>query len=301
MSREIRRVPADFDWPLNKVWQGYLQPEELHPPTCPDCDGDGYSPEARHLRDRWYGYAPFHPSERGSQPLTPATPAVRAFAERNVTRSPGFYGYGESAIAQEAQRLADMWNQQWLHHLNQDDVDALVAAGRLMDFTHTWSREDGWQPKNPPYTPTAAEVNEWAIGSLGHDSINQWVVTGAELDRLGLPKVCTTCGGEGNVGTPEQRAAYEAWERTDPPTGDGWQLWETVSEGSPISPVFADREGLIHWLTTDYSWGAQRTPLTREQAEAFVGAGSSIGSFVMTGDGRQISGEAAVYELSREG
>lgn len=24
MGREVRRVPVDFDWPINKVWKGYL-------------------------------------------------------------------------------------------------------------------------------------------------------------------------------------------------------------------------------------------------------------------------------------
>lgn len=36
---------------------------------------------------------------------------------------------------------------------------------------------------------------------------------------------------------------------TAPPTGDGYQLWETVSEGSPISPVFATPEELATWMT----------------------------------------------------
>jgi len=34
----------------------------------------------------------------------------------------------------------------------------------------------------------------------------------------------------------------------DPPAGDGWQLWETVTEGSPVSPVFATPEQLARWL-----------------------------------------------------
>lgn len=33
-----------------------------------------------------------------------------------------------------------------------------------------------------------------------------------------------------------------------PPKGDAWQLWETVSEGSPVSPVFATAEELATWL-----------------------------------------------------
>ncbi|TYP82035.1 hypothetical protein [Blastococcus xanthinilyticus] len=297
MSRDIRRVPVDFDWPLNKVWDGFLLPDELRLPPCPACEGMGWSPEAKLLQNRWYGKAPFRPEDRGSEPLTVETPGVRAFAERNVAHATWFYGEGEAAIVREAHRLSSMWNQQWCHHLNQADVDALVAAGRLMDFTHTWSREDGWQPKDPPHVPTAAEVNAWSLSGLGHDSINQSVVVHAELERQGLSDLCPNCNGAGEVGTDEQRATYEAWEPTAPPTGEGWQLWESVSEGSPISPVFGDREALIGWLTTDYSWGAQRTPLTREQAEAFVGLGHSIGSGVIASDGRHFSGEAAVAEL----
>lgn len=34
----------------------------------------------------------------------------------------------------------------------------------------------------------------------------------------------------------------------DPPEGDGYQLWETTSEGSPMSPVFQTPEELAKWL-----------------------------------------------------
>lgn len=40
-------------------------------------------------------------------------------------------------------------------------------------------------------------------------------------------------------------------EKYEPPGGEGWQLWETVSEGSPISPVFGSPEELARWLTTN--------------------------------------------------
>lgn len=32
-----------------------------------------------------------------------------------------------------------------------------------------------------------------------------------------------------------------------PPSGDGYQLWETTSEGSPISPVFETLDDLCEW------------------------------------------------------
>ena len=31
------------------------------------------------------------------------------------------------------------------------------------------------------------------------------------------------------------------------PEGEGWQIWETVSEGSPVTPVFATPEELAKW------------------------------------------------------
>lgn len=259
MGRELKRVPLDFKWPENKVWDGYLNPHYAESHDCPVCGGSGYSPEARRLKDRWYGCAPFRPEDRGSTPFLPTHPAVRAFAERNVTRSPDYYGLGESAIQREARRLADLWNSAWSHHLNADDVAALVEGGRLRDLTHTWVPEAGWLPKEPPYVPTPEEVNVWSIsGGMWHDSINQWIVVGAECKRLGIDPGCRNCSGSGTVwDSPEDEQAAEAWERTEPPAGDGYQIWETVSEGSPISPVFATPEALAEYMN-GRAWGGDK-------------------------------------------
>ena len=145
MGREVRRVPLTFDWPIGELWDGFLMPMRLREKECDACEG-GYSAEAEAMRDRWYGYEPFDPAETGSAPFTVETPEVRALAERHVSNSPDFYGTGEEAILREARRLLGLWNGMWSHHLAQEDVDALVEAGRLMDFTHTWSKEHRWQP-----------------------------------------------------------------------------------------------------------------------------------------------------------
>lgn len=56
---------------------------------------------------------------------------------------------------------------------------------------------------------------------------------------------CPTCEGHASVEVyPGQRAEAEAWESVEPPTGEGWQMWETTSEGSPQTPVFATVEEL---------------------------------------------------------
>lgn len=132
----MRRVPLDFDWPLNVVWQGYLRPDELDLPPCPVCT---------------------NPSDHD--------------------------GHGSAAVASE-----------------------IGPVTRPHQIAH------------------------------GHRTV-------------GADTRCPRCGDRGHVGTPGQVAAYERWRETEPPTGRGWQLWETTSEGSPISPVFAAADDLIAWMS----------------------------------------------------
>lgn len=247
MGREVKRVPLDFDWPLNQVWRGYLLPDRLRELPCPACE-HGYSAYAERLHARWYGYAPFDPQEAGSTPLTADTPAVRAFAERNVASAPEYYGVSEAAIRREAQRLAALFNGAWQHHLAQEDVGALAAANRLFDFTHRWTN-GRWEKIEPLVTPTAAEVNAWSLLGWGHDSSNAYIVIKAKCEREGQPVTCHVCDGYARIEAyPGQRAEAEAWQPEEPPMGDGWQVWETVSEGSPVSPVFATKGKLLAWL-----------------------------------------------------
>jgi hypothetical protein len=134
MSREVRRVPIDFDWPMHEIWPGYQMPREFIGPQCPDC------------------------------------------------------------------------------------------------------------PRRP-----------------------------AGVDP------CPTCSGFGTTEEYEgQHADYDAWTETDPPTGDGWQLWETVSEGSPVTPVFPTAAGLIGHLVAAEGY-------RESAARRLVTDGESIGSFVVTG------------------
>lgn len=247
MGRELRRVDMGFDWPLRKPWKGFFRPKEQVPQDCEACGGNGYSPEGNRLGDLWYGKVPFRPEDRGSTPLTPQTPAIRRFAQRNVDHAPAFYGTGEDAVLKEAQRLCDYMNGCWRYHLNQDDVNVLLESGQLRELESA----DGTPP-------TPAQVFEWDLFSLGHDSTNQYICTEAECKRLGISHLCSSCGGEGSIwASPEQQEAFESWEPTEPPAGPGYQMWETVSEGSPISPVFATAEELAVWLAKNESTGVQ--------------------------------------------
>lgn len=271
MGREIKRVPMDFDAELCATWPGYLMPTELLADPCPDCE-HGYSPYAEHLFNLWYGYVPFRPEDNGSTPLTVDTPAVRAFAERNVARAPWHYGTSEAAVAREAHRLVQRWNRQWSHHLSQADVDALLEADRLWDFTRTCRPGEGWKEIDPRPHPSAAQVNEWSLRGFVHDALNAGVVIRARCQRDGVEDACPRCEGRASVETyPGQRADAEAWQRTEPPKGRGWQLWQTVTEGGPVSPVFATPEELARWMVHEAT-GASRASST-EVALRFIHAG----------------------------
>lgn len=303
MGREIKRVALEFDWPLHEVWEGFLTPDRFDEIPCRDCArwepgffgpggmrSDGSSDYGRRLHDEWYGKpgSTFDPVAYGSTLLTPETPAVRAFAERNVSSAPEFYGRNEFAVRTEAERLVGMWNRMWLHHLNAEDVAALVEAGRLMDFTHTWARGQGWTKIEPQPLITPQQVNEWSLRGMGHDSLNCWIAIQARAAREGQETACAGCGGHGSYEAYEgQRAAREAWEPQEPPAGEGWQMWETVSEGSPVSPVFASAEELARWLGTPeggHAAGPSGQPMPYESALAFVNAGWAP-SFISNGGG----------------
>ena len=199
MGREVKRVPLDFDWPMKEIWKGYINDRPDTSKKCVLCGGTGNSRQYQHLHDQWYGYVPFDPVRRGVPLLSEKDPAVQAFAKRNVERAPEFYGTDHVAIQYEATRLASMWRKQWCHHLNQDDINALIEAGRLMDFTDTWTQGEGWKPKVPAYIPTPKEVNKWLILSMGHDAINAWVCIKAECKRNGWETSCAMCEGEGHI------------------------------------------------------------------------------------------------------
>jgi hypothetical protein len=133
------------------------------------------------------------------------------------------------AVNAEARRLHAMWREQWAHQLIQADVDALIADGQLVPKT------------------TAAEANELSYNNLG---IGNWMhcCVEARCAREGVPFTCARCKGTATLWpSPEIEQQCEGWKETDPPKGDGYQLWSTTSEGCPVSPVFPSLEELCAW------------------------------------------------------
>ena len=251
MGREVKRVPADFHWPYQgngNVWKGYIMPKHLHPDRCYACEASGLNPETKRISDEWYDSGGFvylgqFPSEvKDEQILTLVL----------INGGTHTYRYGQDPNGHPADHPP--WKvigetKCWQHNITQDEVDALIDNHRLIRFTHIWKGGDeGWVKREDGYTPTAEDVNRWSHHGFGHDAINQGVCVEARARRLGVWGKCEVCHGEGHLWEPGQKQAQEAWERTEPPTGPAYQIWETVSQGSPISPPFLNPEDLARWM-----------------------------------------------------
>jgi hypothetical protein len=208
-GREVKRVALDFDYPLNELWKGYVNPYKNK--ICPYCGGLGYGNFALMLESAWFDF----------------DGCIGNRTERTAYKDK----YG---------RTKYIHDKSLQYNLTQFMVDALVEGGRL------------WQLTKDNHHPTSEEVNKWAIEDpTGHDAINRSIVIDAICKRLDIDIHCPVCHGCGRVfESDEIHTKYDNWyeqERYDPPSGDGWQLWETVDEGRPYSPVFKTPEELANY------------------------------------------------------
>lgn len=205
-------------------------------------------------------------------------------------------------------QLADDWydfantGRKWCEKITQDEVAALIAGNRLWEFTRTWTKGTGWVDRDPPATVTADQVNAWqASRTLGHDAINRMICIETRAKRFGVYGHCDECKGEGTLwDSPEHKVLCDGWEDENPPEGAGWQLWETVSEGSPITPVYATAEELIAHMSQPspdgHTWDRG---YSKEASEHFVRESGWAMSMMSIG-GELMDGVTAGLASSKE-
>ena len=234
MGRTMKRVPMDFDWPLGRIWKGFLNPYEGC--DCPWCYDEGrrssygYTKEAREYEKLWYGqycgeYVP-HP-----------------------------YRPGEHYCPSKKPYTLERW-----------EYDFIVSNDRL--------RKDLFE-YDPKDVPPFEELTEWLLRhnlSFRIDAIFVSMMCDEYCRRKGVPSSRPHCNGSGKVWqTEEVHRLHEEWERIEPPTGDGYQLWETTSEGSPSSPVFATFDELCEWCAENATTFASYKATKEEWAQMLNG------------------------------
>lgn len=142
---------------------------------------------------------------------------------------------------------------------------------------HPWLAALPLGPQQKP-GPQAAELTGGLAGRpqrspFGHDAIDRWTATAAIVKAAGLPEnwgTCPVC--DGHAQHPDDQEAAEAWEPTEPPTGVGFQMWETTSEGSPNTPVFATLKELAEYCAANCTTFASMTA-SAEGWEQMLGDG----------------------------
>jgi hypothetical protein len=165
--------------------------EEATKPDCPRCDGLGWSRWERIMEALWYDFChheALHLLRTSPDPI----PAVLADFARTIIAS----------------------GQGWGEQLDQGDIDALVAEGRLWDWTrvprtpaqraaHARHRAAGggyWLAEPNGYHPTAEEVNARQRAHAYHDALNRWICAKHRLARWDMGDTCGDCRGTGKVG-----------------------------------------------------------------------------------------------------
>lgn len=130
-------------------------------------------------------------------------------------------------------RLSEDWYEHlrtdgkkgWNTRLEQDEVDALVKEGRLMDFTRVAitpeqkeivkkrvaEGHNSWLPFDNGHKTTAEEVNKRYAKGTGHDSINHGICVEVRAKRLGFWGFCETCKGRGYIITGKEYLGLNLW------------------------------------------------------------------------------------------
>jgi hypothetical protein len=273
MGRQVRRVPLTFDWPMNKVWKGFLNP---HFRPCPaaeknQCVG-GYSPAGKWLDAivRFLAMIgeqaveePFADQLRARGQIFPH-PYLQEFAQAPRTEIPHDEMKKMRDIEDSTERQRALYS-----YMRKHPAQLLSFGGEEM-IQFITGLANGKKPDLPfGGSSVGWEIQKTLMKAAGIDPDSKW----------GHCKVC-----DGHGIDPAVRETYENWEKEDPPTGEGWQLWETVSEGSPVSPVCPTKEAFVEWLVKEDGY-------SRSAAEKFCDVGWVPSGLIVQG-----GPEAGVYK-----
>jgi len=236
MGRELRRVPLDFDWPLNKVWKGYCNPHYRECPKAATNECHGGSTNAGEWMDVICRFLALIGEQAVEEPYADQLrargrifphPYLQNFEQAPRTRMPR-----EVVLRLQALEEPERIKAEFYRYLQSHPPQLLPFTEEMVQFI------TGLAGKKPD--PLGNRL-EWHIQKA--------LLKAAGMDPEGKWGVCKVCDGHGI--DPAIRETYEAWEPEPPPTGNGYQLWSTTSEGAPISPVFETFDALCEWAAVN--------------------------------------------------
>lgn len=216
MGRLCKRVPLDFEWPMHKIWIGYVNPYQGV--ECPFCK-NGYSKEAQKIKDEVY----------------------RFDNDDDYIRNP----YGSGTYNPKAK----------VHNMTQDEVDYIMSTYREDRLKALMTNIV--KPKFPDADKVTPEIFSYiALVSPLFEPNLDWNLIKYHSKKEGWDSSCPHCKGEGLLFLNDEiKRLYDEFKWIEPPTGEGYQMWEDTSEGSPISPVFKTADELAEYCEHEgVSW-----------------------------------------------
>ena len=190
---------------FNEIVHFYFQVDRESKP-CVTCVQTGYHPDAQWVTESFCAHSsPFkrrtEQQERAKMLLASfgsRLPTAPLLEENSFPSAEVLSRYGPEFLEFCSTMRSSLFGE-WSRSITQDEVDALVEAGRLRDFTHRWE-EGKWISKESPVTAEQVNADQDAgpgkrVG-FGHDAINRCILIEARLKRYGIPKSCPTCDGE---------------------------------------------------------------------------------------------------------
>ena len=237
MGRTMKRVPMDFGWPTGRIWKGFLNPYDgCKCPWCYDEQERSSNGATKEAREYEHSWYGFYNGHYLPNPYRP-----------------------DCRYCPEAKPYA---MERW-------EYDFIVADDDLRNRMFGCDKAD---------VPPFEELKEWVLRNnllMRIETLFIYRMTKEYCRRNGFETACPHCDGTGLVWqTEELHQLHENWQPIEPPTGEGYQLWETTSEGSPASPVFATFDELCEWCaenaTTFASYKATKEEWAKMLSDDFV-------------------------------
>lgn len=217
MGRLCKRVPLDFSWPMKTLWIGHVNPYQGV--KCPYCE-IGYSKQAQEIREQVY------PWKKGDE-----------WRVQNPYRVNELY----FPNAKE-------------HNMTQDEVDYYMSRQHKNKLETVNRVMADRFPEADKVTPEIFSQLSLLLWDFTYDLDGLLIQYHSEKE--GWDSSCPHCHGEGVLFLNEEiKRLHDEFRWVEPPTGEGYQMWEDTSEGSPITPVFKTAEELAEYCEREgVSW-----------------------------------------------
>lgn len=198
-SRVLLGTWEDFEWNIddyNECVNFYFEINR-NSKQCPVCNGNCYHPDAQWVSESFYPHS--SPFVQQTESQLAAEALLVSFGGEFSSNPHGRNSYPDEdtldRYGDEFRRFClemKCGDGRWHDKITQDEVDALVKAGRLYNVKEKTSENVNFLQR------------KIGGGLVLHDAINRHILIKRRLERFGMPEYCVECEGHGEVFTEDR-------------------------------------------------------------------------------------------------